>query len=371
MTTQPDRNKQFEAAAEKTAPASDFTPEALKREIAETAAEKLDQTPQQFLRKTATDLPAPMTGADTSVVESLDESSRVLPDFAAGTGESGKGRYEMAGQVGKGATSRVYAVRDRSLNRTIAAKFLRAAGGAGAGRQRFLHEARVTAMLEHPGITPIHDIGLSRDGHLYFTMKNVVGGTLGDAIRAMRDGGAPPPELRTPAGTVRVFLKLCDALAYAHHRGFVHQDIKPDNIMLGEFGEVLLLDWGSALAMLEGEGSGGRAMYGHTCLHEPGAGPARAIGRAQRRVLPGGHHVPRAHTSAPDLVGEPGRVLGQEAPGRDRPAARRGPPSSPPAADGYRDERARDPARAALRVGRRVCRRTQALAGGAGRERLP
>ncbi len=211
--------------------------------------ETSEPTPQQFLERTNTDRSATSDRdrTATATITSFGDSQVVPEPLRADPARAAR-RYEILQQVGKGATSRVYAMRDNSLEREIAVKFL-----SGRNRskesvaQRFLHEARVTAALQHPNIMPVYDIGVSPKGELFFAMKKIEGCSLGEAIRAAKEGRQVPEEFGTVDGRVRVFLKVCDALAYAHDSGFIHQDIKPDNIMLGRYGEVLLLDWGSAM----------------------------------------------------------------------------------------------------------------------------
>ncbi len=244
--------RQLQRALEKTVPAGDFSAAGTRRELAPTPeAHTPEKTPGQFLQRTVSDPIATPSDTDTTMLPGFSTTSLVPPELLE-HGDTTAKRYEMDGLLGRGGTASVYAVRDNSLGRRIALKLLR---GAGAGRQgvqqRFIHEARVTAMLEHPNIVPVYDIGVTEQGRVYFLMKNVTGVTVGDAIRAVRDGREPPQEFRTIDGRIRVLLKVCDAMAYAHDRGFVHQDLKPDNIILGDYGEVLVLDWGCALGVRE------------------------------------------------------------------------------------------------------------------------
>lgn len=145
------------------------------------------------------------------------------------------GRYAVGERRGSGATGSVYVAQDNDLGRVVAIKVL----GSPKGIDRFTREARIAAGLEHPNIVPVYDLDRTTDGRLCFTMRLVEGRSLGDAIRA-------------PRGTtsyhewIRVIRKVCDALSYAHHQGILHQDVKPDNILLGRFGAVLLVDWGAA-----------------------------------------------------------------------------------------------------------------------------
>ena len=163
----------------------------------------------------------------------------------------------------------VYAVFDALLEREIALKVLTADVAA----DRLLAEARVVARLEHPGIVPVYDTGVLDDGRRYYTMKLVQGVHLDAFID------------RTPSlsDRLRVFQALCDAVAFAHSRGVVHRDLKPANVMVGPFGEVLVMDWGIGVA--------GTPVYRAPEQREPGldVGPAadvHALGVILRALLP-------------------------------------------------------------------------------------
>jgi eukaryotic-like serine/threonine-protein kinase len=156
-------------------------------------------------------------------------------------------RYEDLGVIARGGMGEIRRVRDRVLGRVLAMKLLRPElEDRDELRARFLAEARVTASLQHPGIVPVHECGALPDGRLWFTMQEVRGRTLGAAIRALHDDAEPPPEgMRR---LIDVLARVCETVAYAHNQGVVHRDLKPDNVMIGEFGEVLVLDWGIARA---------------------------------------------------------------------------------------------------------------------------
>ncbi|MFL6245643.1 MAG: serine/threonine-protein kinase [Thermoanaerobaculia bacterium] len=143
-----------------------------------------------------------------------------LPDLS-GT------RYEMVRELGRGGMGVVYEVRDRELERAVALKVVESDWRA---------EPRIIAALEHPGIVPIHDSGTLPDGRLYYTMK-LVRGTRLDAW-AKADHGI--------SERLRLFTRICEPVAFAHANGVVHHDLKPENVMVGEFGAVLVMDWGVA-----------------------------------------------------------------------------------------------------------------------------
>ena len=152
-------------------------------------------------------------------------------------------RYEVIAELGAGANGRVVSARDRILKRVVAVKML--TQGNSLETARFIREARITAALEHPNIVPIHDLEFPAVGNINFIMRRVVGRTLGEAIE-LATAGEVVPELTHLNNVLTIFLKVCDALARAHSRNVIHQDVKPDNIMLGEHGEVVLVDWGEA-----------------------------------------------------------------------------------------------------------------------------
>ncbi|MCB9544245.1 MAG: tetratricopeptide repeat protein, partial [Myxococcales bacterium] len=152
------------------------------------------------------------------------------------------GRYQLRGVLGEGGIGLVDRVYDRHLRREVALKSLRPVLHGRTDRpvieSRFLDEARVTGLLEHPGIVPVHEVGRRLDGALYYTMKQIRGHNL----RAAAYKAGFDERLRL----VPRFIGLCQAVAYAHSRGVIHRDLKPDNVMLGDFGETLVVDWGLA-----------------------------------------------------------------------------------------------------------------------------
>ncbi len=164
-------------------------------------------------------------------------------------------RYQHLSVLGEGGMGRVEKVLDRDLVREVAVKHLRAdIAGNAALFEQFVWEARVTARLDHPHIVPLHDLGKGSGGRLFFTMKLVRGRTLEDVIREASKGAADPQR------RLRMFLAICQAVAFAHARGVLHRDLKPGNVMIGEYGEVLVTDWGLALPLPDERGDALRAV---------------------------------------------------------------------------------------------------------------
>jgi serine/threonine-protein kinase len=110
----------------------------------------------------------------------------------------------------------------------------------------FVKEAKIHGLLEHPNIIPLHELGLLHEAGLFFTMKQVQGETLTEILTAIKRGNPDYLEKYTTYALLSIFRKVCDAIAYAHSLGIIHQDIKPDNIIVGQYGEVFLIDWGAA-----------------------------------------------------------------------------------------------------------------------------
>ena len=177
------------------------------------------------------------------------EGSPQSRDLAKEPGKLEGPRYALVDALGRGGMGKVVACRDREIGRTVALKTLQEhILSDGDLVRRFLQEARITAQLEHPNIVPVYDLGALPDGQPYYTMRVVKRQSLADIIDR--------EELRKQWPLVRLlgaFVQLCRALSYAHSRGVLHGDIKPDNILLGDFGEVYLADWGLAKVHADSE----------------------------------------------------------------------------------------------------------------------
>lgn len=145
-------------------------------------------------------------------------------------------RYRLVANVGAGGMGDVFEVEDEILGRRLALKVVDVSLDGEAPAEALLEEARVLARLEHPGLVPVHDAGRLPDGRAFYAMKLVRGEGL--AAAAARTGTLPE--------RLRLFLRVCEPVAFANTAGVVHRDLKPSNVMVGPFGEVLVLDWGLA-----------------------------------------------------------------------------------------------------------------------------
>jgi tRNA A-37 threonylcarbamoyl transferase component Bud32/predicted Zn-dependent protease len=167
-------------------------------------------------------------------------------------------RYTLKRFHARGGMGEVWLAEDSDVGRAVALKRMRR-NGTPEERERFLREARITGQLEHPGIVPVHELGSDENGQPVYVMKFVHGRTLTAAIKEYHD---PNPAREVPREVqllrlLEVFVSLCQTVAYAHSRGVLHRDLKPDNVMLGPYGETLVLDWGLAKVIGQAEGAGG------------------------------------------------------------------------------------------------------------------
>jgi WD40 repeat protein len=174
---------------------------------------------------------------------------------AAEAPEHGSSRFEIGSEIARGGMGAILRVHDPDLRRDLAMKVLLGTSGVGAGAgraavgsvdtvhlTRFLNEAQVTAQLAHPGVVPVHELGMDAQGRVFFTMDLVRGRTLSaifELARAGREGWTRPRALQS-------ILRVCETLAFAHEKGVIHRDIKPENVMVGRFGETYVMDWGLA-----------------------------------------------------------------------------------------------------------------------------
>lgn len=198
--------------------------------------------------------------------------------------ESDYRRYELRyPKIATGGMGEVYEARDVVLDRDVAVKVLRAdlQGRPGMAR-RFKEESQITARLQHPGIPPVHDLGELPDGRPFLVMKLIKGQTLARLLAGTCDTPSDGGHL------LAIFEQVCQAVAYAHARGLIHRDLKPSNIMVGEFGEVQVMDWGIA-----------KPLAGAAPVPEPNDGAAASAST---------EGLPATSSEAPRT--QPGQVMG-------------------------------------------------------------
>jgi eukaryotic-like serine/threonine-protein kinase len=210
-------------------------------------------------------------------------------------------RYQKVRDHAKGGLGIVFVARDKELNRDVALKEIKPEYADHVGSQaRFLIEAEITGGLEHPGIVPVYGLGHYDDGRPYYAMRFIRGDSLKEAISSFhhdpalkKDPGARALALQK---MLRRFLDVCNAIAYAHSRGILHRDLKPDNVMVGRYGETLVVDWGLAKALGRSGESDKPSPLDSTFLNPSSSGSAE--------TLPG------------SVVGTPGYMSPEQAGGR-------------------------------------------------------
>jgi hypothetical protein len=219
-----------------------------------------------------------------------DDTLPTIGTLGGATTDSGpepdlEARYELGGVLGRGGMGEVRFAHDVRIDREVAIKMLRRDQRDEDTIARFFREAHVQGRLDHPAVVPVHDLGIAGDGSPYFVMKRLTGTTLAEVLhRAATD---PPSETWPRRQLLARFVDVCLAIEFAHARGVVHRDLKPGNIMLGDFGEVYVIDWG--LARIIGESSRPQ---------RPGAAPIGELGAGQ--------------TVAGSLLGTPGYMAPEQ-----------------------------------------------------------
>lgn len=205
---------------------------------------------------------------------------------------TGFGRYSDFQSLASGGSALLRTCKDKNLGRTVVMKTLHPhLANNEYMHARFLREARVTAQLQHPTTVPVYDIGHDLEGRLYFTMKKIEGQT----TRAILD--------RQIAGDKRalaefdlermlgLLVQVCDGLDYAHAHGVVHRDVKPENIIVGEFGEVVLLDWGVAKVWADSAGDAADQRMQHEVLTDVNQRPGTPLYMSPEQVRGGGAEI--------------------------------------------------------------------------------
>jgi serine/threonine protein kinase len=177
------------------------------------------------------------------------KGQKPLPELLAQRGQSGE-RYLIEGEIARGGMGAVLRAVDCDIRREVAVKFLLDQSDP-QKKLRFVEEAQITGQLEHPNIVPIHELGVDKEKRLFFAMKMVRGRSLAELRDELRKD--PKTAEKYPLSRLlNIFVNVCNALGYAHARGVIHRDLKPANIMVGDFGEVYVMDWGLAKVLASG-----------------------------------------------------------------------------------------------------------------------
>jgi hypothetical protein len=198
------------------------------------------------------------------------ESAAVAPP------EPARPRYQIGGVVASGAMGVIRGVREISTGREVAMKQIHPerTGDDAVLMTRFAQEAKLTAHLEHPNIVPVHEVSMGGENGGFYTMKMVRGISLERVLSSLRTEPAVSAKQYSLDTLLIIFQKICDGVAFAHSKGVIHRDLKPANVMVGEFGEVLVMDWG--LAKPVGQAASGvlagtaDALGGSECLRHAG-----------------------------------------------------------------------------------------------------
>lgn len=194
-----------------------------------------------------------------SAPSSFASQSKTVGPASSSAASSHGSRYDRVKELGRGGWGVVDRVIDRHLEREVAIKRIGSGSQNGSSaidrdvRQRFLHEAKITSQLQHPGVVPVHELGTGPHGEAYYVMKLLEGDTLRQLIRTQHAPSRTQGH-RWTSHTLRLaihplldrFIDVCNALAYAHKQGVIHRDLKPANVMVGAFGETIVVDWGLA-----------------------------------------------------------------------------------------------------------------------------
>jgi serine/threonine protein kinase len=182
--------------------------------------------------------------------EPMDLTRRTVPQVLAANADN-RERYVEEEVIGQGGMATVVRAVDCDIRREVALKTMLNQTDARA-RRRFVEEAQITGQLEHPNICPVHELGIDDRQRLFLSMKLVKGQCLAQVLQELRDHPRTAERRFTLSRLVSIFVAVCNAMAYAHSRGVIHRDLKPANIMIGDFGEVYVMDWGLA-RVLAGE----------------------------------------------------------------------------------------------------------------------
>ncbi|MBN4073920.1 serine/threonine protein kinase, partial [bacterium AH-315-E10] len=180
---------------------------------------------------------------DMSVIELDDDKNNTPLTSHQLNLERGK-KYDITKLIGRGGMGLVLDAKDLNIRRHVAMKIITKSDADSNNIKRFVEEAQISAQLEHPNIIPVHELGVDENGDAFYTMKYIHGSTLDEILTHIAGGKFKVIKKYPLSRLLAIFIKVCDAIAYAHSKGVIHRDLKPENIMVGNYAEVLVLDWG-------------------------------------------------------------------------------------------------------------------------------
>ena len=174
--------------------------------------------------------------------ETIDLAGVSSDDAVSEFANPGFDRYNVLSVIARGGMGEVRLAKDNAVRRLVAMKVIRSESKRETRTGRFIEEAQITGQLEHPGIVPVHEIGIAEDGSYYYTMKRIQGRSLSEIIKAIREGDEEVQNGFPLSRLLDIFSRVCDAMEFAHSKHVIHRDLKPDNVMVGQYGEVLVVD---------------------------------------------------------------------------------------------------------------------------------
>jgi eukaryotic-like serine/threonine-protein kinase len=198
--------------------------------------------------KTVEQTPAQIAPSDSEELAATVALGTRKPTAPSTRGTVDGSRYELGVLLGQGGMGEVLLAHDRHIGRDVAVKRIRSTEPSADELARFVREALVQGRLEHPAVVPVHDLGTDQGGKPFFVMKRLSGTVMSETLKL-----ADPGDQATRRRLLRAFVDVCLAIEFAHSKGIIHRDLKPSNIVLGDFGEVYVLDWGIARTVRDQE----------------------------------------------------------------------------------------------------------------------
>ncbi|RME03592.1 MAG: hypothetical protein D6805_05935 [Planctomycetota bacterium] len=234
-----------------------------------------------------------------TVSELIPDTKHQLPQISSTISSSQPHHYKVCSVLGEGGCGRVYLAREQFLRRAVALKVILGNQNELA-QKRFLREILITSHLEHPNITPVYEGGRLSNGSLFYVMKKIEGFTFQDYLKKRNE------QNYSLHRCLEIFLKVCDAIEFAHSKGIIHRDLKPSNIAVGKFGEVIVMDWGLAKFLHQKEktnSTNSQHQTSHTAILKELDLPEDGLSMSGSMLGTPGYMPPEQANGRDDLVG--------------------------------------------------------------------